>query len=170
MKFSEAIEKFVGLHESEDWNSETQRYYRGKIPIINRYLGSYNVLDIDIFVIADFTKKQRTIKDLNHDIVKIIFDHLYINRNQNKNYRAYFKYYFMFNLMLETGARISEVINIKIENIDISDRSIFLEVTKYDKERYVFFTKKVTSIYMKYLNRYEVTNDYLFLGNSKEEQ
>lgn len=109
----------------------------------------------------------KIIKNLNEDIVNRILDHLYSNRNLNKNFKMYFKYYFMFNLMLETGVRISEVINIKINNIDIHDRSIFLDVTKYDKERYVFLPEELLNIYKKYLNRYSINDVYLFPSNNQ---
>jgi len=207
MKFTKAIDKFVLLHQSEDWNAETQRYYKGKIPNIRKYLGDHNVLDIDKYTIAEFTKSQRDrnpdisnttlnryrditvrilreicdhdikikklrekvkiIKNLKEDVVNTILDHLYTNRNLNKNFKEYYKYYFMFNLMLETGVRISEVINIKISNIDIHDRSIFLDVTKYDKERYVFFPTEIVDIYMKYIHRYGIKDVYLFPSNNQ---
>jgi len=44
-------------------------------------------------------------------------------------------------LMIETGVRANELLNIRIKHINFADRSILLTTTKTKKERYVFFTK-----------------------------
>lgn len=48
----------------------------------------------------------------------------------------------LIRLMIDTGARLSEIINIEIQNIDFATRSIFLLKTKTNQPRYVFFTNQ----------------------------
>lgn len=67
-------------------------------------------------------------------------------------------------LLLDTGVRANELVNIKIKNIDLDNRNILLEKTKTGKIRKVFFTDFTKQLLMKYLinNKHE----YLFY-NSK---
>lgn len=44
-------------------------------------------------------------------------------------------------LMLETGVRSNELLNIRIENIDLNQQSIYLDKTKNGKPRTVYFNK-----------------------------
>lgn len=67
MKLDDAINKYVMLNESNTWSNETKRYYDAKLPSISKYLGEYNVEEIDKYVIAEFTKnlKIRNLKITN---------------------------------------------------------------------------------------------------------
>lgn len=65
------------------------------------------------------------------------------NIGNNLIYKAY------FNLLYYIGARADEALNIKIKNINLKDRSILLEKTKYSKERVVNFLSDLTPIISK---------------------
>jgi len=202
MKFNDGIDKFLKFKKTEVRES-TMKFYRGKVPMIRRYLGEIDIDEIDKFVIADFTEQQRernpkiTNRTLNHyrqvirHIVEVVTDrkikvrklkvssdkvrglsdntvnrimnHLFTERNKGI-YPHYYKYYFMFSLMLDTGARINEIVHIENKNIDVSDRSILLTTTKNGNQRYVFFTEEVSLILQKYRNRYKINGQFLFVG------
>jgi len=51
-------------------------------------------------------------------------------------------------LFVDTGARLSEVTNIQVSNINFNHKSILLSHTKTNKQRYVYFTK-ITAKYLK---------------------
>lgn len=72
-------------------------------------------------------------------------------------------------LLASTGVRINELLNIKRENINLSDNSILLITTKTDVERYVFFDKYTAELIKEYL-KFECNSEYLlfnFLRNEK---
>lgn len=56
----------------------------------------------------------------------------------------------IFYLFLDTGCRLTELLNIKIENIDFSTRSIYLEKTKTNDVRTVFYTSKTKTLLLRY--------------------
>jgi len=72
------------------------------------------------------------------------------------------KYNLGIALLLDTGVRISELLHIKYENIDLIENSIYLVKTKNKKPRVVFFGE-LTKKYIKYLNQ-----DYI--GNLTEKK
>lgn len=71
-------------------------------------------------------------------------------------------------MLYSTGVRVSELINIKISSINLSDRTIRV-LGKGDKERIVVFGNNTKSVLELYLNsgRYKLTkenNEFLFLN------
>lgn len=66
-------------------------------------------------------------------------------------------------LLLETGIRINELLNIKIKNINFNNNSIYLEKTKTCKSRYVYFKEGTSYLLKQYLNT--ICNDLLFNMN-----
>lgn len=64
-------------------------------------------------------------------------------------------------LFLDTGVRLTELLNIKVENVDFVNRHIFLTITKTKKSRYVYFTVNTGKILKKYLGKDD--RKYLFV-------
>jgi len=62
-----------------------------------------------------------------------------------------FRNYVFLKLLLDTGLRLSEIINIKIRDIDFSTSSIHVKVTKTDVDRYVCFTESTRNLLKKYI-------------------
>lgn len=72
-------------------------------------------------------------------------------------------------LFIDTGARLSEVTNIKIKNIDSHTNSILLDHTKTKKERVVYFSKFTSEHLYKYMMLLN-SNDYQLLRNSRTKE
>lgn len=71
----------------------------------------------------------------------------------------------MMLLFIECGIRVNELIHIKTCNVDLSNRCIFLEITKNNHTRYVYFSKNTKVILSKYiLANPKIKNTYLFLS------
>lgn len=70
-------------------------------------------------------------------------------------------------LLIGTGIRRNEVVNIKKEYIDLKNKSIYLEHTKSGKPRYCFFNDKIEDVLLKQLDIIkDFKNPYLFpMGN-----
>jgi integrase/recombinase XerD len=161
----EEIDKFViakFTNEQRERNpnisNRTLNYYRSNIVQVVEIVSDRKIN------IKKLKLSKKKVPALSDDTVEKILTHLYQNRNRGL-YKHYYKYFFMIRLMLDTGARLNEVINLKVSQFDVSDRSILLKVTKNSHERYVFFKKDLVDVYLKYINRYELDNkSFLFPG------
>ena len=67
-------------------------------------------------------------------------------------------------ILYATGIRVSELVNIKIKDIDFKEKSIRI-FGKGKKERIVLFGDKALELINKYLETREHTNEYLILNN-----
>jgi len=67
----------------------------------------------------------------------------------------------IINMLVDTGMRISELMNLKIENIDIGNRAAFIDESK-TMPRWVCFSKKTTRIVQKYIDDSTRTRGLLF--------
>ena len=74
----------------------------------------------------------------------------------------------IIELLYASGVRVSELVNIKVNNIDIKNRTIHV-FGKGRKERIVMFTKSCQNTLLDYLDNHEHTSPYLFT-NAKGEQ
>ena len=79
----------------------------------------------------------------------------------------------MFNLFYSTGCRLSEVLGMKISDIDFDTRRVIV-TGKGNKQRYVFLTKRAVDILKEYLeqrqdviNRFKIVDDGTVLINNK---
>lgn len=63
----------------------------------------------------------------------------------------YFPYRVMICLFLDTGVRLSELINIELANVDFQNRNIYLTKTKTNHSRYVYFTKETLDLLILYV-------------------
>jgi len=79
----------------------------------------------------------------------------------------------MFNLFYSTGCRLSEVLGMKISDIDFDTRRVIV-TGKGNKQRYVFLTKRAVEILREYLeqrqeviNRFKIVDDGIVLINNK---
>jgi site-specific recombinase XerD len=66
-------------------------------------------------------------------------------------------------LLIETGVRQSELLNIRIRNIDLDNNTIKLTSTKTKEEGYVFFTYMTKSLLQEYIEFYP-DRDYLLFN------
>lgn len=71
-------------------------------------------------------------------------------------------------ILLSTGIRRNEVVNIKIPNIDFKNKSIYLEHTKSGKPRYCYFGEKLESLIKLQISKNNPENIYLLQSNHKK--
>lgn len=70
--------------------------------------------------------------------------------------------------LIHTGARVSELVNIKTEDINLIEKVVRIK-GKGDKERFVPLTNELAMIVTKYVSEKEKDSDYLFLSKYKKE-
>lgn len=93
-----------------------------------------------------------------------IINHEYLI-NQIENIEN-LKHKAILSLTYSTGMRVSEIINLKIKNIDSAQMLILIEDSKFNKDRYVKLTPKILTLLRIYYAEYKPYL-YLFNGQSK---
>ena len=74
----------------------------------------------------------------------------------------------MFRLFYETGMRLTELLHLKIQNIDFKDLSMRLVQTKTNTHRYVFFTQETRELLEKYVMKTGVESNLFIDINTGE--
>ena len=75
-----------------------------------------------------------------------------LNEKTSENIEIELRNKLIINLLLDSGVRVSELVNIKVSDIDIEERIIKV-FGKGSKERFVFFTSKTKEILVTYLSK-----------------
>lgn len=73
------------------------------------------------------------------------------------------RYKTLFTLLYSSGLRISEGLNLKINDIDFNRKLIFVSQSKNNKERYAIIGNNTVKLLKKYINEYK-PNNYLFFN------
>lgn len=126
-----------------------------------------------LFLLA--CKKNKIILDLDHECLKeknVRFDVL--NEDSLKKIINYCYHLsedekditnkMLILLLLDTGARINELLNIKISNIDFEKNKILLTVTKTNTDRIVYFNKYTSAVIKESLKMNRNNSDYLLFN------
>ncbi len=99
-----------------------------------------------------FQKKQQKAKEtLTGDEIKLLID---VTPN--------IKHKLIIGILYATGVRVSELINIKIGNIDFSRKLLLVKAGKGNKDRYTILSDKVVDELKSYLRQRTNKSDYLF--------
>lgn len=106
---------------------------------------------------AKLKERKKIILTISKTTYSKIFNH-YKKHMKDRNS---FRNYLYLKLMLDTGLRLSEMISIKVKNIDWDTKSIHIVVTKTDVDRYVCFTDSTKELLHKFIVTHKI-NDYLF--------
>lgn len=94
----------------------------------------YQDIDSDIMKIKKLVVTSRPFDYLDSDKIKILKEYIETSTIPNANKLA-------LSLLLETGVRLRELVNIEINNIDFKNRIILLTETKTKTIRHVFYTQ-----------------------------
>lgn len=90
------------------------------------------------------------------------------NKNREREDNLKWRDQAIIELLYASGVRVSELVNIKMSDIDIKNRTIHV-VGKGRKERVVMFSKSCQKTVIDYFNNHEHVSTYLFT-NAKGEQ
>lgn len=91
-------------------------------------------------------------------------DYKYLKKRLKKDKR--YKYYFLVWFMAGTGARVSEVINFKVEDLENGYMDIYGKGTKY---RRIYIPKRLQTEAIKWTKEENRVSGYLFLNNLNEQ-
>ena len=107
-----------------------------------------------------FQKREQKIKEIlsKEEIVKLIE----VTDN--------IKHKLIISLLYSSGIRISELIKIKLNDIDLKNKTLLVKQGKGKKDRYVIASKKFIKDAMQYLESRKDNNPYMFISDHNKEQ
>ena len=76
------------------------------------------------------------------------------------------KHRLLLKVIYSAGLRRSELINLKIEHLDLKNHRIYIKDSKGNKDRYTVLTQSIIPEIQQYLQQYQ-PKEYLFNGRSK---
>ena len=167
VKYSDIKSYLVKLYDKK-YNTNTISRHISSLRRFYRYLYDNNKVDKNIFKLISLPKKDKKLPNyMTNSDIDIIFDIPNINTPIGQRNRL------ILELLYGTGIRVSELCNIKISDIDISNKTIKV-FGKGSKERIVCYGNKCKSILEMYMadGRGVLLNkknsDYLIIGIYKD--
>ena len=132
-------------------NRTISRYYSSLNSFFKHCIEREYIKDNPLELI-DYPKYTKKIPDYIYEskIIELL------NTNTSDNIEIEIRNKLIISLLLDTGVRVSELVDIRINNINYEERIIKV-LGKGNKERFVFFTSKTL----------EILNGYLSIRNSK---
>lgn len=136
----------------------TQKMLKLSNATINKRLLCFKIVlstyNYDVKFIHKLKEIEKNIDFLSYSQVLKLFEYLQMKelKTQNK---------LIFRLLLDTGIRLNELINLKIEDIELDHNCIYLRITKTSRERVVFFTNDTKELLKEHIeesNLFEYDN------------
>lgn len=159
--------RFFLLHlKNKELSNRTLGRYYSSLNSFFKYLLEHEIIKQNPLEFIDYPKYTKTIPEHIYD--SKVKELLSINTSENIQIEVRNK--LIINLLLDSGLRVSELVNIKFYDIDFLDRSIKVH-GKGNKDRFVFFTKRT----LKMMNEWKdihskiSTSEFMFV-NYKGEQ
>lgn len=106
-------------------------------------------------------EKLKERKKIIPTISKQTLNKIFSYYQKNMKNRFTFRNYVFLKLLLDTGMRMNEIINIQLKDIDFDTSSIHIKISKTDVDRYVCFTDSTKQLLMKYVVTQSI-NKYVF--------
>lgn len=129
---------------------------------INKYIGvlkSFSAYSNNHHIqFSKLREQKKIIPTISNQTIKIIFD--YYKRNMSDKFSL--RNYAFLKLLLDTGLRMNELINIQLKNIDFDTNSIYVQITKTGSERFVCFTESTSMLLKKYVAVVGVKNTIFY--------
>ena len=111
-----------------------------------------NILDNEIFLQKKLKEDKKTFPVLSKNEMEKLNNYLLSNKLAFRNV-------LLIRLLIDTGVRLNEVLNIKVKNINFDTSSIYLDITKTKQSRYVYFTKNTLKLLVEYILKNKLTKE-----------
>lgn len=154
------IREYLKWLESEHKSFSTISRYITSLRVFYKYMMDNNLISSNPFLLIHNPKKEKKLPNYleYQDIVKLIDT---ASKSENS-----LRDVLIIELLYATGIRVSELCNIKINDINIDDNSIRI-MGKGSKERIVYFGLSAKIALNKYLYSNNI-KEYLFVNNKDE--
>lgn len=129
-------------------SASTLNNYLRNIKVFFNWCEENNILKNNTVSKVKFIKNKRKVKEQLDDaeVVRLLKS---FDLTKFHEYRDYT----IVNLILDTGMRITECLNLTIDNVDLQRRTILIpaEINKGKKDRVVFYSQSVSKIFQSWL-------------------
>lgn len=125
-----------------------------RIQILKNMFKENDVENVDLFDSKKLREEKNTFGALSNKELNLILDYIQSDVLKEKNKLMLF-------VLIDTGIRINELLNIKINNINFNNNTILLTNTKSHNPRKVIFSDFVGTMIKEYIFKNEI-NDKLF--------
>lgn len=140
------------IHEHE--NSVSNATINKRILAIKQIYKFFNI-DNEILQLKKLREERVTFNALSRYELNLLKNYILTDKLSLKN-RC------VMSVLIDTGVRVNELLNIKINNININSKTIYLEVTKTKEHRIVPFTDFTASLLKDYIKLVGLKNGILF--------
>ncbi len=162
---TELIRKYLKKLFEKKYKSTTISRKVSSLKSYFKYLESENIIDESPVNLISNPKIEKTLPNfLNYDDLEKLLNY----PDQNNKYGL--RDALILEMLYSSGCRVSELVNIKIKDIDFKERKILI-LGKGNKERYVFYGSKCEGLLNKYMMK--ENHEYLFTnkhGNKLNER
>ncbi len=169
MDFSkENIKKFLNDEEKEHgWSPKTRNQKLSAVKSFLEYAQSINPVYLNTYVEVKSIKKKKEDNEkqdyMTVDEMKAFFSCI------DLGYKSGYKHYVILTVLYETGTRVSEVINIRIENLFFNENPYIKIFGKGNKERNVYISDSVVLMINEYRTKFNIHDGYLFRNPSNRQ-
>lgn len=106
---------------------------------------------------SKFKENKKIIPTVSTDSKDKIFNYLENRLNNRYSYRNYL----FLKVLFDTGLRLSEITNLRIDNLNSEDSMIHVKKTKTDVDRYVVLSEQTKTLLLDFINTQNIQN-YIF--------
>lgn len=154
---------FENILYGHTWLSNNRNALGSFFKYLRRNYDFENVVEHLSFKLKDYKIAKRPITILDrHGFLRLLQSIVKWSENFHRDA-------LLFSILISTGCRISEILNLKYKDIYISDDSFFLEKTKNKKQRIVIMRIGFGKVIKKYCEINKIKeNEYIFQHNSKQ--
>ena len=144
----ETIRLYFLKQKNNNISNRTLGRYYSSLNSFFIYSIEHEYIDSNPLKFIDYPKYTKKIPEYIYDsqLEKLL------NEKTSENIEIELRNKLIIYLLLDTGVRVSELVNIKVSDIDIEERIIRV-LGKGSKERFVFFTSKTKELLVYYLSK-----------------
>ncbi|MCD7893102.1 MAG: site-specific integrase [Erysipelotrichaceae bacterium] len=164
----ENIKKFLNEEEKAyGWSPKTRNQKLSAVKSFLEYAQSINPVYLNTYVEVKSIKKKKENNEkqdyMTVDEMKAFFSCI------DLRYKSGYKHYVILTVLYETGTRVSEVINIRIENLFFNENPYIKIFGKGNKERNVYISDSVVFMINEYRTKFNIHDGYLFRNPSNNQ-
>lgn len=167
INYKNCLDYLSYLHDNKDAKTSISRKL-STLRTFYKYLVKEDILNNNPFLLISSPKKDKKIpKFINYNNLDEIFDIPNLDTDIGQRERV------ILEILYASGVRISELVNIKLKDIDFNEKSIRI-LGKGNKERIVYFGEyadEIIKLYIKNSRKNLLSNipsEYLIVGNKRE--
>ena len=142
----ETVRLYFLKQKNNNISNRTLGRYYSSLNSFFIYSIEHEYIDVNPLKFIDYPKYTKKIPEYIYDyqLEKLL------NEKTSENVEIELRNKLIIHLLLDTGVRVSELVNIKVHDIDVEERIIKV-FGKGSKERFVFFTSKTKELLTNYL-------------------